>query len=64
MQLAKHLQEILLTPRYGDEIKYTGNGGLLGDGGNVDGAEGGNCSRLPPTLLPVIPFEGVFKKAA
>jgi hypothetical protein len=42
MQLAKHLQEILLTPRYGDEIKYTGNGGLLGDGGNVDGAEGQN----------------------
>jgi len=36
----------------------------LGDGGNLDGAEGGNCSQLPSTLRPVIPFDGIFKRAA
>ena len=48
----------------GEEIKYTGIWDLLGDGGNMDGAEGGNCSHLPQTLRPVIPFEGFFKRVA
>jgi site-specific DNA recombinase len=46
MELAKHVKEIVLSPGQGDEIKYTGNWDLLGDGGNMDGAEGGNCSQL------------------
>jgi hypothetical protein len=64
MELAKHVKEIVLSPGDGDEIKYTGKWELLGDGGNMDGAEGGNCSQLPPALRPVIPFEGIFKRVA
>jgi hypothetical protein len=37
---------------------------IFGDGGNTDGAEGGNCTELPQTPRPVIPFEGIFKRAA
>ena len=64
MELAKHVKEIGRSPGDGDEIKYTGKWDLLGDGGNLDGAEGGNCSQLPSTLRPVIPFEGIFKRVA
>jgi site-specific DNA recombinase len=42
MELAKHVKEIVLSPGDGDEIKYTGKWDLLGDGGNMDGAEGQN----------------------
>jgi chromosome segregation ATPase len=42
VELAKHVKEIVLSPRDGGEIKYTGKWDLLGDGGNMGGAEGQN----------------------
>jgi hypothetical protein len=64
IELSKHVKEIAIAPGDGGEIKCTGKWDLLGDGGNMDGAEGGNCSQLPKTLRPVIPFERIFKRAA
>jgi site-specific DNA recombinase len=42
MELTKHVKEIVFSPGDGDKIKYTGKWDLLGDGGNMDGAEGQN----------------------
>jgi hypothetical protein len=42
MELATHVEEIVLSPGDGDEIKYTGNWDVLNDGDNTDGAEGQN----------------------
>jgi hypothetical protein len=42
MELAKHVKEIVISPGVGDEITYTGKWDLLGNGANMDGAEGQN----------------------
>ena len=56
MQLAKHVKEIVMLPgREAGEIKYKGKWNLLGDDCAVP-----NCA----SLIPVIPFEGFFKRAA
>ncbi len=65
MHLAKHFKEIELLPEDGSTIKYKGEWALLGDRDPLcswDDAEGGNCSQLPSSLRPVIPFEGIFKR--
>jgi hypothetical protein len=67
MELAKHIQEIVITPGESTgEIKYKGKWDLLGDGKELRNrgcAEGGNRS-LSPLLEYGVPFEGVLGKAA
>jgi hypothetical protein len=50
MELAKHVDSIVIEPSDGGSIRYKGKWDLLGDGGSMDGAEGGNWSQLPPAL--------------
>jgi len=67
MELAKHIQEIVIAPgKTTGEIKYKGKWDLLGDGNelpNRECAEGGNrsVSAMPETSIG---FEGVIGKAA
>ena len=63
MELAKHVKEIVISPGVGDEITYTGKWDLLGNGANMDGAEGQNRS-VPPMPEMAVPFEDVLGKAA
>ncbi len=63
MELAKHVKKIVLSPGVEDEIEYTGKWDLLGDGGNMDGAEG-PIRSVSPLLEYSLPFEGVLGKAA
>jgi hypothetical protein len=63
MELAKHVNEIVLSPGHGDDIKYIGKWDLLGDGDNMDGAEGQNGS-VPPVPETFLSFEGVIRKPA
>ena len=42
MELAKHIDSIVLEPGDGETIRYKGEWDLLGNGGSMDGAEGQN----------------------
>ena len=63
MELAKHVKEIVLSPGDGDEIKYTGKWTYWMTAAIWMVPRAGiapNCA----SLNPVIPFEGIFKRAA
>jgi len=67
MELAKHIQEIVITPgETAGEIKYKGKWDLLGDGNELRnrGCAEGAIRSLSPLLEFSVPFEGVLGKAA
>lgn len=65
MQLAKHVKEIVMLPgREAGEIKYRGEWNLLGDDCAVGSVPRAGIAPNCASLSPVIPFEGLFKRAA
>jgi len=60
-KLAEHRDKITLLPTGKEEITYGGDWKLLG---YSSGAEGPLRSILPALAESIIPFDGVFRRAA